>query len=116
MLGEGERVTTHSQSYSCYKLSLCIPVTPVTAAAFGIVAVEMPVRPLSGGIVWARRVCVSVTGNKIVFCLAVGSANTMPATTANRRISGYICSDFTVTIAHIIPCYCCLTNGAMTGN
>ena len=67
-------MTTHIRSYSYCELSSCMPVTPVTAAAFGIIAVEMPVCPLSGGIVWARRVCFSGTGNKIVFCLVESQA------------------------------------------
>ena len=49
VLGEGEGVTTHIRSYSYYELSSCMPVTPVTAAAFGIIVVEMPVCPLSEG-------------------------------------------------------------------
>ena len=56
----GRGVTIHIRSYPYCELSSCIPVTPLTVAAFGIIAVELPAYALSRDIVSLKRVVFPV--------------------------------------------------------
>jgi len=70
-------VTTHIRSYPYCEPSSCIPVTALMAAAFGIIAVDLPAYALSEGYCLRKKggvfpvTILSFVQLRLAFCFSV---------------------------------------------